>query len=125
MGDTTRTCRGTGLWSGVEPTCTGTSDAISQVVIQLSISAAVDCGSLADPANGDVSLSSGTTFNSVATYSCSDGYNLVDGDMMRTCLASGSWSGTPSNCTGFKIFMTIMHRKWQCIILFSRSCKLW
>ena len=60
----------------------------------------VDCGDLFGPANGDVSLSSGTTFNSVATYSCSDGYNLVGGDMMRTCLASGSWSGAPSNCAG-------------------------
>ena len=40
-----------------------------------------------------------TIFNSVATYSCNDGYNLVDGDMMRTCLASGNWSGAAPTCT--------------------------
>ena len=62
----------------------------------------VDCGSLADPVFGEVQTS-GTTFNSTATYSCNDGYNLVDGDMMRTCLASGSWSGTPPTCRGHTI----------------------
>ena len=36
----------------------------------------VDCGSLTDPVNGAISLT-GTAFNSTATYSCNDGYNLV------------------------------------------------
>ena len=38
-----------------------------------------------------------TFFNSIATYSCKDGYNLV-GDAVRTCLSSGNWSGNPSYC---------------------------
>ena len=58
----------------------------------------VDCGSLPRPANGAVSLTN-TTYNSVATYSCNDGYNLM-GDATRTCLASGSWSGTAPTCEG-------------------------
>ena len=57
----------------------------------------VDCGSLTDPENGAVNFTT-TTFNSVATYSCETGYNLVDGDMMRTCLASGTWSGSNPSC---------------------------
>ena len=60
------------------------------------VSAAVDCGGLADPANGEV-VTSGTAFSSRATYSCNDGYNLV-GDATRTCQASGSWSGTDPLC---------------------------
>ena len=58
---------------------------------------AVSCGDLADLENGAVEVTD-TTFNSVATYSCNDGYNLVDGDMMRTCLASGTWSGSQPSC---------------------------
>ena len=58
----------------------------------------VDCGSLSDPANGLVNVST-TVFNSTATYSCNDGYNLV-GDTTRTCLPSGLWSDSSPQCTG-------------------------
>jgi hypothetical protein len=59
----------------------------------------VDCGSLSDPANGLVNVST-TVFNSTATYSCNDGYSLVGDTTSRTCLASASWSGSkPSCCT--------------------------
>ena len=58
----------------------------------------VDCGDLMDPANGAVSLTN-TIFNSTATYSCNDGYNLVE-DTTRICLASGSWSDTAPTCEG-------------------------
>ena len=56
----------------------------------------VDCGDLTDPDNGAVSLS-GTTYNSVATYSCDSGYVLM-GDDMRTCLDTGVWSGSAPTC---------------------------
>ena len=56
----------------------------------------VDCGGLTCPASGAVSLTN-TTYNSVATYFCNDGYNLV-GDTSRTCLASGNWSGRDASC---------------------------
>ena len=61
--------------------------------------AAVDCGSLTDPANGQVNHVAGTTFRQTATYSCNTGYNLV-GDSIRTCQAAGDWSGSAPTCQG-------------------------
>ena len=59
----------------------------------------MDCGSLTDPANGQVSHTAGTTYQLTATYSCDTGYNLV-GDSTRTCQATGVWSGRESICQG-------------------------
>ena len=61
--------------------------------------AAVDCGTLSDPTNGQVDHTSGTTVGQTATYSCNTGYNLV-GDSIRTCQAEGIWSGSASTCQG-------------------------
>ena len=58
----------------------------------------VDCGTLADPANGQVSHTAGTTFGQTATYSCNTGYNL-EGDSTRMCQAAELWSGNEPNCT--------------------------
>ena len=58
----------------------------------------MNCGGLNGPENGGVDVSN-TIFDSTATYSCNDGYNLV-GDTTRTCLASGSWSGDDPTCEG-------------------------
>ena len=49
-----------------------------------------------DPENGRVSLS-GTTYNSVAAYSCDSGYVLMGNDT-RTCLGTGSWSDGEPAC---------------------------
>ena len=65
----------------------------------LLISTVVDCGSLTDPANGQVDLTSGTIFRQTATYSCNTGYNLV-GNSTRTCQATGEWSGSAPTCEG-------------------------
>ena len=59
---------------------------------------AVDCGSLDSPSNGNVSLS-GTTFQSVAQYSCDMGYLLV-GMESRQCQANRTWSGESPVCEG-------------------------
>ena len=48
----------------------------------------MDCGTLTDPTNGQVSHTAGTTFEQTATYSCDRGYNLVGGST-RTCQATG------------------------------------
>ena len=55
-----------------------------------------DCGSLTNPANGQVSTT-GTTEGQTATYGCDTGYNLV-GDNTRTCQANGDWSGSEPTC---------------------------
>ena len=57
----------------------------------------VDCSTLTNPANGQVSHTAGTTFGQNATYSCNTGYNLV-GDNTRTCQANGMWSGSVPTC---------------------------
>ena len=58
--------------------------------------AAVDCGTLTDPQNGEVTLTA-TTFMSTATYSCNSGYILSENET-RTCEASGTWSDTAPTC---------------------------
>ena len=58
---------------------------------------AVDCGTLINPANGQVTHTGRTTFGQTATYSCGTGYNLV-GDSDRTCQATGAWSGSEPIC---------------------------
>jgi len=60
---------------------------------------AVDCGTLTNPVNGQVSHSGGTTFEQTATYSCNAGYGLI-GDNTRTCQATRVWSGSAPICQG-------------------------
>ena len=57
----------------------------------------VECGTLDDPTNGMVTVST-TIYNSVATYSCNIGHNLTGNDM-RMCLETGSWSSSEPTCT--------------------------
>ena len=47
--------------------------------------------------NGKVDISMGTTYTSLATYSCNTGYELR-GDSTRLCQASGTWSGDQPSC---------------------------
>lgn len=56
-----------------------------------------DCGPLSDPLNGMVDTSGGTTFTSVATYSCMVNYQLV-GTSMRECGADGEWTDEEPTC---------------------------
>ena len=60
---------------------------------------AVDCGSLPNPVNGAVSLSSGTTFRSIATYVCNIGFMLTV-STPRTCGSDGRWSPAAPGCLG-------------------------
>ena len=57
----------------------------------------VTCGALEDINNGEVDIT-GIVFNFVATYTCSEGHQL-DGDMQRTCLSTGAWSGSEPQCS--------------------------
>ena len=67
----------------------------------------MDCGSLTDPANGQVNQTAGTTLGQTATYSCNTGYNLV-GDSIRTCQATGNWSGSAPTCQGMLLTLVLV-----------------
>ena len=67
------------------------------------LSTAVNCGTLANPANGQVSHTAGT-FGRTSTYICNTGYNLVGGST-RTCQATGVWSGSAPTCQGISLYM--------------------
>ena len=62
-------------------------------------SVSTDCGPLTDPDNGQVDTSSGTTFGSVATFSCNTGYKLSHQQVVM-CGADGMWSPDSSSCLG-------------------------
>ena len=58
----------------------------------------IDCGRLDHPYGGRVALSAGTTYGSVATYSCTrTGYKL-SGVGTRLCGVSGEWSNKQPRC---------------------------
>ena len=65
----------------------------------------MDCGSLTDPANGQVNhngivtLTIETILEQTATYGCNKGYTLV-GDSTRTFQATGVWSGSVRTVQG-------------------------
>ena len=54
------------------------------------------CGRLPPPLNGDVFWES-TEFNSNASYSCQEGFELR-GTAQRVCMANGFWSERPPRC---------------------------
>lgn len=59
----------------------------------------VNCGTLVAPSRGLVEVT-GTTLDSTATYSCTQGYTLLGGSQVRTCQANGHWSGSVGSCRG-------------------------
>ena len=67
---------------------------------------AVNCGTLINPANGRVSHTARTTFGMTATYSCNTGYILV-GNSIRTCQATGRWSGSAPTCQGVLLLIEL------------------
>ena len=56
----------------------------------------VDCGDPGRPVNGIVNFSN-TTKESIANYSCNEGYTLV-GATKRICQSNGSWSDIMPSC---------------------------
>ena len=78
---------------------------LDKLVPNACISLANDCGPLANPNNGTVTLVNGTLLGSVAIYTCDLGYG-VDGDVTRRCQGNKSWSGQ-SSCQGTLVYMKI------------------
>ena len=56
-----------------------------------------ECSSLTSPANGNITYSSGTTYLSVASFSCNPGYTKSS-TATRTCMADTHWSNANPNC---------------------------
>ena len=75
----------------------------SYIIYVSLLSTAVDCGTLPNPLNGQVTTTAGTTFEQTATYSCNTGYNLV-GESTRTCQATGNWSESAPTCQRMLLF---------------------
>ena len=59
--------------------------------------AVVDCGPLPNIPNGTVNFPGGTLAGDVVIYICDDGFKLI-GQVFRTCLQNGSWSGEEPRC---------------------------
>ena len=55
------------------------------------------CNALTNPMNGDIMFSNGTFVGSVATYSCTMGFESV-GSETRTCQSGSGWSGMDPSC---------------------------
>jgi hypothetical protein len=56
-----------------------------------------DCGTLANPTNGEVKMPDGTLFGATAVYTCNSGYSTKD-YYKRTCLSNGTWSSNAPTC---------------------------
>ena len=56
----------------------------------------VDCGDPGTPING-ATTGTDTTFGSVVTHSCDDGF-VLDGADKQICLESGNWSAPLPSC---------------------------
>eukprot|EP00051_Salpingoeca_urceolata_P017103 m.230791 g.230791 ORF g.230791 m.230791 type:complete len:2290 (-) comp18860_c1_seq4:608-7477(-) len=78
-GASQRQCLSNQQWDPEEPVC--------QIV---------ECPSLSAPGNGNVNFAS-LVYQSVATYSCVTGYELV-GTQQRTCQAAGTWTSSVPSC---------------------------
>ena len=94
------------------------------VIIDSFIVLAINCGEPVSITNGDVSYSS-TIVDSLATYSCNNGYTLVgDSDTVK-CTNSGEWEGSIPACIGTLQFLAttdyVVNVK-QLIIIISIRC---
>ena len=57
-----------------------------------------DCGPLTSIDNGNIAYSSGTTYLSVASFSCNPGYTKSS-IITRTCMANKTWSNDTPHCS--------------------------
>ena len=64
---------------------------------QYKYSCFADCGSLQEPYNGTMSVTT-TTFGSIITFTCDDGFYL-NGSYEVECQANGTWNSLPPTCS--------------------------
>ena len=63
-----------------------------------SIFTACPSGQVSAPVDGSVTFTYSYYFESVATFTCDDGYDLI-GECQLVCLSDGNWSGSKPSCT--------------------------
>ena len=69
--------------------------------IFLSFVLVISCPSLVTPRNATkLTPSCASVYGSSCLYSCQTGYTSSSGNVTRTCLSTGQWSGNDINCTG-------------------------
>ncbi len=75
----------------------------------------IDCKQLFLPSQ-DASLisSEGTLYMDTVTYQCDGKYSVKLGNLTRTCLADGTWSGNEPVCGEFKVKM-IIYSGWNVV----------
>ena len=109
-GDEMRTCQENGSWSGQKPVCQSECFFTYSMCVcvlycmyeemkcdhHFSVLLVVDCFTLTNPTNGQVSLDM-TTFGAVANYSCNEGYILM-GPTARACQSNENWTDDPPLC---------------------------
>ena len=62
------------------------------------VSLLLDCGNLTLN-DGDITYTNGTVYNSEASLTCHEGYDLLPDTLTTaTCLSNGSWSNDEPNC---------------------------
>ena len=104
IGNSTRVCQITGLWSGSSPICQVTVCKIMDLAsnffsIPASHFTAPFCSeTLLTPSNGSINVPCNTT-GCVATYSCNNQSVLI-GMSTRVCQPNGLWSGSSPVCQG-------------------------
>ena len=109
QGSNSRTCQSNGQWTESIPQCLCEYSVI-RVVFCCTLYApfhnyasyvflpttAINCGDPGTPTNGQRNVSS-TTYNSVVTYTCDEGYTL-QGSNTRTCQSNGQWTESIPQC---------------------------
>jgi hypothetical protein len=68
----------------------------------------LDCGTIVAPANGNVDLTDGTTYESVAVFQCNNGYDMA-GAASLECLEDGSWDNAKPTCNIKGLFPSYMY----------------
>lgn len=85
---------------------------------------AVTCAPLSIPARAILlTVSCGNTYGSNScVFGCQSGYGSHNGNVTRTCLQSGQWSGNAINCTGTSFCSNTPHITYILLSSFHLNC---
>ena len=87
------------------------------------MSSFVDCNVPPTPAGGSVDFPGGTTYLSVATYSCDLGYTMI-GSPTSTCQADSTWSNLDPYCIiNGRLYQLLITLNWENLAQFENQIK--